>query len=56
MMYACKMVNDDYVHNKPVCSLTALMINLQCHSLLQGWNHGSSLSPLEVDHCIKNNI
>ena len=32
----CKMAKDDYVHNKPVCRLTSLMINLQCHSLLQG--------------------
>ena len=32
----CKMIKDDYVHNKPVCRLTSLMINLQCNSLLQG--------------------
>ena len=33
--YTCIKLNDDYVHNKPVCKLT-LLINLQCHSLPQG--------------------
>ena len=51
--YACMKVNDDYVHNKPVCKVTSSLVNLQHHSLLQGWNHGKSWSLLEVDDYIK---